>query len=340
MENSQYSLQVKLTASFIFLISLISVGVFILTFGYTKQALKETVREELKEIAMIAGSQVSQDQMSELLSLKPGDEGSPKYMALVKHFVGMRSTSKDVGNFYVVRKDGNTVRFILDDFYPEENAAIDEEYSDVDRGLLDHWGEVSASDQFYTDKWGTFLSGYAPLKDQNGVVVAMLAVDMQADDVIAKQKFIDNTLYFILGFSILIAGLLVLLFSKTIIRDLQRLTEDAKKIEEGDLDLVIEIQRRDEIGELATTFNRMANSIRASRSVLEKRVLDRTSELEKAKASLEATVEERTLALQEKLAEVTKMNKFMIDRELAMIKLKREIAELRNHSDAGNKKDS
>jgi hypothetical protein len=37
------------------------------------------------------------------------------------------------------------------------------------------------SPDIYTSKWGSFLSGYAPIRDSNGTVVGILGVDETAD---------------------------------------------------------------------------------------------------------------------------------------------------------------
>jgi two-component system, sensor histidine kinase and response regulator len=43
------------------------------------------------------------------------------------------------------------------------------------------------SPDVYTSKWGSYLSGYAPVKDSNGTVVGVLGVDETADSVIQYE---------------------------------------------------------------------------------------------------------------------------------------------------------
>lgn len=122
-------------------------------------------------------------------------------------------------------------------------------------------------DDFYTDKWGTFLSAYAPIRDSSGTVVGLLGVDMKRDRVVARQEYIDNTIYFVMGAGILLAGLFILLFSKTIIRDVQHLNDVANRISTGDMDVDIDVSRKDEIGELADSFGRMVASLKIMMTV-------------------------------------------------------------------------
>jgi methyl-accepting chemotaxis protein len=144
--------------------------------------------------------------------------------------------------------------FLADDAYletPDDFAKIGEEYTDYDEALVQGFTAATASPEFYTDKWGTFLSGYAPLKDETGNTVAVIGVDIAVEKVLAKQKFIGSLLYIIIGLSILIAGLIILFFSRTIIKDIKSLTKAATRVSQGELDVQLpEIKSRNEIYEL------------------------------------------------------------------------------------------
>jgi signal transduction histidine kinase len=96
------------------------------------------------------------------------------------------------------------------------------------------------------------------------------------------------------------------LFSKRLTRNLQILTQSARRIEKGDLDSQIAISSRDEIQELASSFNAMMVSLKASREEIERynreledRVAQRTEQLQEANASIKA--------VQEKLLKTTQL---------------------------------
>ncbi len=91
------------------------------------------------------------------------------------------------------------------------------------------------------------------------------------------------------------------LFSKRLTRNLSLLTQSARRIEKGDLDSQIAISSRDEIQELAASFNAMMVSLKASREEIERynreledRVAQRTEQLHEANASIK-TVQEKLL---------------------------------------------
>ena len=65
-----------------------------------------------------------------------------------------------------------------------------------------------------------------------------------------------------LGFGLLISILLSFLLSRTITTPIQRLTEGAMRVAEGDFSNKIEVDSQDEIGVLTDTFNDMAGQLR------------------------------------------------------------------------------
>jgi two-component system, NtrC family, sensor histidine kinase KinB len=70
-----------------------------------------------------------------------------------------------------------------------------------------------------------------------------------------------------------LAAICVLVLAKTILGPLRVLTESAKQIESGNLDLAVPVQARDELGELARAFNAMAAKLREYRQLDHARLL-------------------------------------------------------------------
>jgi len=96
-----------------------------------------------------------------------------------------------------------------------------------------------------------------------------------------------------------------LVFSVLITRRLSRMVQTTEVISRGDLSHRAEVASRDEVGQLARSFNRMVDSLEAA-----------YSELEKANQQLEARVEERTKELKkqrdllmERTEELSALNK-------------------------------
>ncbi|HEV2483847.1 MAG TPA: ATP-binding protein [Puia sp.] len=118
----------------------------------------------------------------------------------------------------------------------------------------------------------------------------MVAVELsQALILEAAGKFL-NWMIGIGAFLILLGSLIAWLISRNFTRPLYRLTRAAGSIEAGDYSALddIDIDRRDELGELAMSFNSMAVRVHHTQEELEKKVQSRTQELEAVNKELEA----------------------------------------------------
>lgn len=262
------SLQTSLIASFVLLILVIAGGTFIFTYGQTKTALLEITRDDLHQMIAIASTQISPDEIQALLKLQAGEDETPAYLALQKKFRDMRALSKNIVNFYVMRVEGDKVMFLLDDLpLADDPAQIGQEYDQPEAKVFSAVNGIEVSDNLYTDEWGTFLSGYAPVKDANGKTAFLIGADMLAQTVIDRENFIGSTIYLIMGIGILIAAAIISLFSVTIIRDIKKLNLAAEKISMGDTDVHVDVHRQDEIGELAASFERMVASLKIMMSM-------------------------------------------------------------------------
>ncbi len=258
------SLITKLTVSFIILILIVSCLTFFYTYNETKNALKDRMQNELKAVASVAATQINGTLVA---ALQPGDEGSAAFLAINQQLNAMRDSNPDILYIYLMRQNGDAVEFVVDADYGlnENGASIGQAYEEPNDELLAGFAEPGADEEFTTDEWGTVLSGYAPVKDTDGNIVGLLGVDMDSAKVLSQQEFIGNTIYLIIGISILIAALMIGYFVMNIIRDIGKLNRSAEKISKGDLDVVVDVRRKDEVGELADSFSRMVASIKFER---------------------------------------------------------------------------
>lgn len=87
--------------------------------------------------------------------------------------------------------------------------------------------------------------------------------------------------------TIALASLLAVAMTQYLTRPIIRLTQIAERISSGDLQARANVESPDEIGTLATSFNRMTEQINEILFNLEKRVAERTTDLEIARQQIE-----------------------------------------------------
>jgi len=93
----------------------------------------------------------------------------------------------------------------------------------------------------------------------------------------------------IIGGALIAVGIFIAwLMSRNITQPLNKLTEAASAIAGGNYSSLVEVGRSDELGKLARTFNIMAVQVRNAQQDMEKKVIERTAQLETINKELES----------------------------------------------------
>jgi two-component system, NtrC family, sensor histidine kinase KinB len=107
----------------------------------------------------------------------------------------------------------------------------------------------------------------------------MISIDGQV-----RQQAIETsrTLVTLVLSGVILAIIFVAVIGPSIVRPISRLTRSVREIQQGNLDLLVKVRSKDEIGQLATAFNEMTSSLREFRRT------DRARLLRTQKATLSA----------------------------------------------------
>jgi hypothetical protein len=147
-------------------------------------------------------------------------------------------------------------------------AAPGKTYSAADAPrLLDGFEQAIADDKIVSDQWGSWLSGYAPIRDAQGRSTGLVGVDLSAGHVTRlKDDFMTHSAVLLVStlLAFLAAGVLVALRMRQPIIDLQR---GLLKVAQGDLDAKVDVRSADEFRILADTFNFMIAELRDAAAV-------------------------------------------------------------------------
>ncbi len=122
------------------------------------------------------------------------------------------------------------------------------------------------------------------------------------------------------GASLLGYGFLSVVYSKKMSEPLVALSGLAESVAEGNMSLNVWqdiMERKDEIGSLARSFDKMLGKLRGSITEISKSKV----ELEKRNVELSKTKEE----IEKSNVELSRFNKLVVNRELKMVELKKEI---------------
>lgn len=144
---------------------------------------------------------------------------------------------------------------------------------------------------FVVNDW--YITAYEPIRNIDNEIIGILYVGM------LEKPYIDITkhvmLTFILMASLCVVILLIILYFSTtrITNPLKEMVTATQEIAKGDLSHKIVVSSKDEIGDLADSFNQMTTDLKAANDkliewgkTLEKKVEERTKELKEMQAHL------------------------------------------------------
>jgi len=189
------------------------------------------------------------------------------------------------------------------------------------RTIADAFAGVETTQKI--DEDGNQLLLYVTPLIVNNKIVAVLRIDLSNDQTTARVTQFTLFIFILVAVGILVCYFLITaLLTGAIISNIEKLKIAATNIQQGDLNTPVASLSKDEIGELAETLEQMRKEVKNSRK-----------QLESVNKDLENQVHERTLELEKKLEELERLNRFMVDREIKMVELKKEIDALkRAHS--------
>jgi two-component system NtrC family sensor kinase len=142
----------------------------------------------------------------------------------------------------------------------------------VSKEVADHVldkGESWTGRAFVVDTW--YLSQYDPIKDPEGDIIGMLYVGE------LEQKYLDlRTRAVVLFLSVIVAGMLLAFFMfffliKSILKPIHKLSEATHRLSNGDLAHRVDVEGKDEVGDLTASFNHMAKRLEQQRQEIEHR---------------------------------------------------------------------
>lgn len=116
---------------------------------------------------------------------------------------------------------------------------------------------------FVTDRWGTFLSGYAPIYASDGTYVATLGVNLSAADVQEQLGYLALVGFACLLFTLVVGFIIATFLSQSISFSIEEICHYVRRIGQGNLKVRIPVHSEDEFSLLSKTINHMTTSLEA-----------------------------------------------------------------------------
>lgn len=172
--------------------------------------------------------------------------------------------------------EGQTSEDDPDMIYDYDTAVSYEEYFAYEDEITGFNEAFESGEQFVMKMaedgdFGYLLTVFIPIMDSADQTVAMLGLDIDANDVVAQS---NQLAYSLMGLSFL--GILVIslmayyLIRKTVTHPLKRVVAAFGRLSQGAVDVQVDLKSNDEMGQLAAAFQKMVHNIREQAAAAER----------------------------------------------------------------------
>jgi adenylate cyclase len=223
--------------SAIVILGIVLVSVTIL--AHTRRIMREGMRDRIRDIVSIAALQISASNHAMIKTRE--DESKPEYKVLRGRLIKVREHIPEIRFIYTIRKvKPDRFEFVLD---AETNAAdrshpgdLVKDVSPILRRVFEDPKGERVELNFFKDRWGNWLSGYAPIFATDGTIASILGVDISAKTIVTNERQVTLHLALLTLAIALIAVVVGLYFSSRISKPLSVLATDMRKVRNLHLD--------------------------------------------------------------------------------------------------------
>ncbi|GGO08064.1 methyl-accepting chemotaxis protein [Saccharibacillus kuerlensis] len=119
-----------------------------------------------------------------------------------------------------------------------------------------------ANTEVYTDVYGTWVSVLEPVTDDSGKVIAVLGLDISATDIAANTSQILQTSLLVLAVCAAFVLMIQFILMRRMMRPVRDLFKAIKQMSEGDLNVELHTERKDDFGDLNRQFAAMSHELK------------------------------------------------------------------------------
>ena len=252
MKTKKLSIAAQL---FLFILgSAIIVALIVGSVAYSNMGdfLQKKCKDDVMEIAVIAAENVDGEVFAKAME---GDEAA---LLTVKESLSFFLVGDSVTYVYTLMpKDADWFQFVVDTD-PDDPGEYAEDYEAQEAMFEAMEGRSSVTKDPFTDEWGTFYSGYAPIS-LDGRVLGIVAVDYEASSIRTSLNSLIRNILFAVGAALLFAVAAALLVAVRMRRNFIKVNDKILEVasDDGDLTKVLNITSGDELEVIGNSLNRL-----------------------------------------------------------------------------------
>ncbi len=291
--NVRFGMRTQLVVLFTVAFTVVFAAVFLWVYTFIEARTTERLRQDLNDTLTGVVAGLDGDEIAALYRegtpRADGFSDDPRYVKQMDFLKQVHKLEPRAQPYTMVRGDRDDTRRVGEHAKsPEFIYVVDIDipgtphagFLEADTGspaAIDAWnrGELTERPDLYTDKFGSWMSSYAPVKDKSGKVAALVGCDFEASYVERAKAHARNSVVKVLVATYVVMLLLVYFAAGFFTRPVRELTKATETLGEGKFESDIPLaKRRDELGALARAFNDM--SARLKRAFHDSRARERS----------------------------------------------------------------
>lgn len=219
------------------------------------------IRMNVESSANEAVKFIDVQKLEEVLRSKSMD--SEEYKEIQRGLIDFKSTKEVKYAYTMMKQDSNNLQFLVDGTL-QEPKKLGEKY-EAEKAMLEAFdGNFSSNDKPTKDEEGVVISGFAPIKNSSGEVIAIVGIDKSVE-IFGHMKVALIILIIVLSIVTLILSTLISLnFSRKLTFNVREITEKLTEMAKGDLNVSLKVNSKDEIQTIAEFIEEFKEKTKAA----------------------------------------------------------------------------
>ncbi|MGD8188675.1 methyl-accepting chemotaxis protein [Brevibacillus ginsengisoli] len=261
------SIRLKLVLINLVILLLFGSATMFVTYEKIKASNLSSMENQLRSSSYMLGNSLDMQKVKSVLE-KP-DKSNPDVIEMNKSLdTIIRESNSGIANLYLFTyKDDKFYFDTMSSSLLVGNFTFGSEYkngivfSDPAKRAIQE-KRIQTTD-IITDQFGQWKSGFFPVEDENGNVIALFGVDFNVSQTNAKAWQETISLFGIVVISMIVSALLIFYVATRISKPISYISDVSRQIANGDLTIEnIDVSSKDEIGDLAANFQTMSSNLR------------------------------------------------------------------------------
>lgn len=229
-------------------------------------------RYRVISVAKTASTLIDSDDFEKLKTIK--DEKTEGYYHIRKTLQDIKRANPQILFIYTLRKtpDKNVFEFVVD--ADKKPYRIGEKYDTSGQEVINNALKYPVAEtDFEINRWGEYLTGYAPIIDSKGKTVGVVGVDFAISTPEEPEKS-SRTFAFFTALIVAIIITTALLWKEInhTLTPLEQISGAIKSLAKGGQGKQITVSSKDEIGDIANSLNQLSDSIEQMQSKIRQEI--------------------------------------------------------------------